>query len=242
MTPDPRIAPLLEDTFLPAYLHLLGDERSRLTVAAGWALLSSGGAPGLRQHEAFVYGAAPALVLDQLIALAPPLWVSGFGWTTDQTSALRGQGFGAPTHEFLMQVPVTAQAFATPPAFPVKQVRTEAEALEVNQALGRDFAPVGHLQDPTRIYIWLQVEGRPAVYGRAVIWGEDVVLDNVVTRPEFRRRGLGRAVVQALIGAAASQGVRRCVLLSSEMGRPLYAALGFETVAGLEVLAWEGAT
>lgn len=56
----------------------------------------------------------------------------------------------------------------------------------------------------------------------------------VYVRPESRRQGLGRALMEAAIDFAREQGLQRLELRTSQAGRPLYTALGFKVQ---EVLA-----
>ena len=53
----------------------------------------------------------------------------------------------------------------------------------------------------------------------------------VGTLPHARGQGLGTSVTQAAMRAARQDGVRVAVLQASEMGRPVYERLGFDTVA-----------
>jgi len=53
----------------------------------------------------------------------------------------------------------------------------------------------------------------------------------VGTLPHARGQGLGTSVTQAAMRAACQDGVRVAVLQASEMGRPVYERLGFDTVA-----------
>jgi GNAT superfamily N-acetyltransferase len=50
---------------------------------------------------------------------------------------------------------------------------------------------------------------------------------NVYTEPDARSRGIGRALMQAVMAWAKSQGCDRMVLHASDFGRPLYQSLGF---------------
>jgi GNAT superfamily N-acetyltransferase len=50
---------------------------------------------------------------------------------------------------------------------------------------------------------------------------------NVVTVPPYRRRGVGRRMMQVMLTWLAEQGIRRVELHTTEMGRPLYEELGF---------------
>ncbi|MBV9439036.1 MAG: GNAT family N-acetyltransferase [Candidatus Eremiobacteraeota bacterium] len=62
--------------------------------------------------------------------------------------------------------------------------------------------------------------------------GSDAELDarmhSVYVVPDCRRRGIGRAIVDALLGYARARPVLRVVLHPSEEARPLYASFGFE--------------
>ena len=52
-------------------------------------------------------------------------------------------------------------------------------------------------------------------------------LMNVYTVPGFRRRGVARTLVSALMDAARQRGATEISLDATEAGRPLYRALGF---------------
>ena len=56
---------------------------------------------------------------------------------------------------------------------------------------------------------------------------------NVYTRPDFRRRGVGRRLMEMLIKDAKAQGATEISLDATEQGRPLYKAMGFAE-------SWEG--
>jgi len=50
---------------------------------------------------------------------------------------------------------------------------------------------------------------------------------NVYTEPEYRRRGIARQIMEAIIAWCQQQGFARVSLHASEHGRPLYESLGF---------------
>lgn len=52
---------------------------------------------------------------------------------------------------------------------------------------------------------------------------------NVYTRSEYRRMGAARKMVEFLISEARARGVTHISLDATEMGRPLYEALGFHS-------------
>ncbi len=62
---------------------------------------------------------------------------------------------------------------------------------------------------------------------------------NVYTRVEYRRRGVAHKMVSALIDEAIERGVTRVTLDSTESGKPLYEALGFDSAKEFMELSFE---
>lgn len=54
-----------------------------------------------------------------------------------------------------------------------------------------------------------------------------VFLINVFTEPEYRRRGIARAIIGAMVDWCRAQGFHSVRLMASDDGRPLYQSLGF---------------
>ena len=52
---------------------------------------------------------------------------------------------------------------------------------------------------------------------------------NVYVKPEYRRRGIARQMMNALLCEAKERGVTYISLDATESGKPLYKALGFDT-------------
>jgi GNAT superfamily N-acetyltransferase len=84
---------------------------------------------------------------------------------------------------------------------------------------------------PTRLF-GIEVEGEVAAW--CVLYEEGGVgqIDDVVTLREHRRKGYGRAVVQAALGASLDAGNHLTFLVADDEDWPkqMYAALGFEPV------------
>lgn len=74
-----------------------------------------------------------------------------------------------------------------------------------------------------------------AATGRIAVVGADAVADRIQTEPEHRRRGLGAATMSLLVSAAREAGATRGILAATELGEPLYAALGWQPQARLVV-------
>lgn len=85
---------------------------------------------------------------------------------------------------------------------------------------------------------WLACDDGRVVAGGAVVispWPSHaydldcrrVMILNVYTEPEYRRRGVARQVMETIIAWCKEQGFARVTLHASESGRHLYESLGF---------------
>lgn len=76
-----------------------------------------------------------------------------------------------------------------------------------------------------------------AAWGTVAVVGESAVFDQLQTAPDFRRRGFGRMVVDALAARALDHPVRQGLLLASPAGQQLYTKLGWHRACPVTVLA-----
>ena len=53
-------------------------------------------------------------------------------------------------------------------------------------------------------------------------------VQNIYTEPEFRRLGLGRRIMETLVGWCRTEGFHAVSLHASTFGRPLYESMGFQ--------------
>lgn len=100
--------------------------------------------------------------------------------------------------------------------------------------------PSAHLPDGYRIEIKrtgmvleariFSEAGALAASGYAAETNSAFVYDRIVTEPDHRRRGLGRALMHALHDARQRPRGRE-LLVATEDGRALYSALGWETIS-----------
>lgn len=88
-----------------------------------------------------------------------------------------------------------------------------------------------HNTAPGLVQRFIEIDGEAAAYGRAMIVDGGAFVFDVNAFPGFRRRGLGRAIMQSLHAGLAHAGVTRVVLTATEMGLPLYEQLGYRTLA-----------
>ncbi|MCU1458470.1 MAG: GCN5-related protein N-acetyltransferase [Actinomycetia bacterium] len=84
----------------------------------------------------------------------------------------------------------------------------------------------------------LRVDGEPSAASALLPGQDDGYLAGiycVATLARARGQGLGSIVTRAAIDAAQAAGSRLVVLQASEMGRPVYERLGFDTVGSITV-------
>lgn len=96
------------------------------------------------------------------------------------------------------------------------------------------------LGDPAVRLFTGYLDGRPVGVAVALRTGATSGIVGVGTLRAARRRGVGTAVTWAAVEAARGWGARAVVLQSTEMGYPVYRAMGFETVVGYVEFAAEG--
>ena len=100
----------------------------------------------------------------------------------------------------------------------------------VDQLVARDwevFVPAG-----LRFFAGV-IDGEIAGFTSLIPSGETAYVDNVVTLPEYRRRGVASSTVTRALAEAESQGTVDGVLLAEENGDPqrLYERLGFKVIS-----------
>ena len=99
-------------------------------------------------------------------------------------------------------------------------------------AQDRATRPHGPLQN------WIARLGGVPVGAAALFDGGGVAgVYNVVTVPEARRRGIGRAVTNAVLEEAVARGHTLAVLGASDLGLPVYRRLGFREISRLRSYA-----
>lgn len=59
--------------------------------------------------------------------------------------------------------------------------------------------------------------------------GQEVYIMNMYTKPEWRKKGIGTAILEKLIEEARNRGIEAIKLHATPMGKPLYEKRGFKT-------------
>ena len=71
-------------------------------------------------------------------------------------------------------------------------------------------------------------EGVVVASGRGAVVGASCIFDQIVTDENYRRRGLGRAIMCMLSRAAIERGCERGVLVATSDGLALYSTIGWD--------------
>jgi GNAT superfamily N-acetyltransferase len=80
-------------------------------------------------------------------------------------------------------------------------------------------------------------DGRAACTVQVTVAGQDAGVYAVATIPQARGRGLARCLQYALLQRTREMGARTTTLQASALGRPVYAALGYESFGPMHM--WE---
>ena len=123
-------------------------------------------------------------------------------------------------------------------ALRIRQLREEGATEDIDLAPAlRDYY-VRHLSDGT-FAAWLAVEGGRIVgtsgmsFAEKPPWfscptGRIGLLSSMYTLPEYRRRGIGRALLSRVVDEARQRGCGSVWITASDMGVLLYTDFGFE--------------
>jgi GNAT superfamily N-acetyltransferase len=105
--------------------------------------------------------------------------------------------------------------------------RSEAVIADAHEADRRLFSAT-----PARAFATFE-QGRPLAYALLLDGGRDGMLEDVYTTPPARGRGLGTAVIAAVLHAARAERLELVFVPTDADGRsrPLYERLGFEPLA-----------
>jgi GNAT superfamily N-acetyltransferase len=80
--------------------------------------------------------------------------------------------------------------------------------------------------DTARLFV-AESDGAVVASGSGIAYGQLGLVGNMVVAPDHRRRGLGRALLDATLDFLDGEGVRQAELYATPEGRLLYASAGF---------------
>lgn len=169
-----------------------------------------------------------------LVALAPPDTGAALAATaarlgleaggTMPLMVLRGPPRGQPVCQCLIQDAVGAEGLRIATELAAAAFQLPADSLR--RAWAASFGDTSG----ARTYVAWD-DGTPSSSVTVTRTGGTAGIWCMSTPPERQRRGFGRGLLTGVIDELRSAGVRRFYLFATAAGRPLYEALGFETIA-----------
>jgi GNAT superfamily N-acetyltransferase len=89
---------------------------------------------------------------------------------------------------------------------------------------------------PLRAYVALK-DDEPVGWVRSIVVGDATWCSNMFVVPQYRRRGIGAALLDAMLRDDRSGGANLAVLLASHTGAKLYPVVGYEQIGTLLLFA-----
>lgn len=241
MTVDPRLLETVADRAWPA---------RRTEALGGWRLNASDGW-SLRINACWPLG-EPDRPIDEAIAATEAFYAArglparfklsdGAVVPANLAEHLRARGY-RPTHGTVVMVgEVLAASEAHDPAITISDGPDPAfEAVLAASAAGNAADARERLDALSRIpaparFGRLDVDGRPAALGATAVDGDWAGIFGMRTLPNYRRQGLARRILTALLAQAHALGARRAYLQVEADNTPalaLYGGLGFVPAYG----------
>jgi N-acetylglutamate synthase len=152
---------------------------------------------------------------------------------------LAARGYGTVEPSLVKTAPMPAD-LRHDPAVRLAETPDDGWLASYAVAAGLDAATRATLQAMLRraadrpVYALVPGEEGPLAFGMAVVTGERVGFFDVLTRPEARRRGLARRLMESLVARSRDEAGARTmwiqVVEANAPARALYRDLGFRTL------------
>ncbi len=87
-----------------------------------------------------------------------------------------------------------------------------------------------YIRSPFCFPLKAQTENCMAGMGSAIIYENTAWLAHIIVHPDFRNRGIGLHIVNELLQIVECRHIKSCLLIATELGRPVYTKAGFRPV------------
>jgi len=187
-----------------------------------------------RNAEVIVYGAGPEETLETIqreaIGRHALCVLIEAPEAADATrDSYKRQGYRFVGGEAIFILPIDQRVDCAP--FPVRRVRQKADAEAIGKAARRRQLLPEHLNEtdaPIRLYAAFDNE-TPVGWVSSVRAGSGCNwVANLFVHPDYRRRGIGKSLMSAMLNEDAVYGAEYSALLASKTGALLYPHLGYE--------------
>ena len=187
-----------------------------------------------RTDEFIVYHSNPAHVIDTInqLGIKKDYWLTVF--SDEEPYSYDAEGYTIKTTEFLMILNLDSWSFETENKI-IKCIKTEDEARRINHFFKKDVIDLKKLKDPNLHFYVAEENGHPASHGSYALLDKTVFLNNIFTSNLHRGKGIAKALCRKMLMDAKREGAFQSVLISSQMGHPLYLKLGYQDVSKMWV-------
>jgi ribosomal protein S18 acetylase RimI-like enzyme len=110
---------------------------------------------------------------------------------------------------------------------------------EVVRLVREVYSRLPHGPDASLRFYLGSLDGEPVATAALFLAAGVAAVENVVTLPDARRRGIGAAITLHAVRQARAAGYRYAVLSASPMGIGIYRRLGFRECCALSTYAWQ---
>jgi GNAT superfamily N-acetyltransferase len=116
----------------------------------------------------------------------------------------------------------------------IRRVTTQDEADRLTRAARARQVLPRHLNGDDTLRQYVALDGDlPVGWVRSITVGDATWCSNMNVKPEFRRRGIARALLSRMLRDDRNAGAETAVLLASHAGALLYPAVGYEMIGTL---------
>lgn len=191
-----------------------------------------------RREEWFAHGIAPDETVQTIKQHTRGQYAICAICTVGESDEPTRTGYRALDHRLGFTEPIMIHRLREIPRFasPVEIVRVLDAALanKVNKTVRRRQILPEHLtpDTPLRMYAALS-DGDPVGWVSSIEVAGATWCANLRVKPEFRRRGIGRALMCRMLRADRSHGSHLAVLAASHTGALLYPLVGYEQIGTL---------
>ncbi|WP_200411178.1 GNAT family N-acetyltransferase [Virgibacillus salexigens] len=187
-----------------------------------------------RTDEFIVYNSNPTHVIDTInkLDIKKDYWLTVF--SDEGLHIYDAEGYTIKRTEFLMSLNLDSWSFETENKI-IKCVKTEEEARRINHFFNNSVIDLKKLNDPNLHFYVVEENGHPVSHGSYALLDKTVFLNNVFTSKIHRGKGMAIELCRKMLIDAKQEGAVQSVLISSQMGHPLYLKLGYLDVSKMWV-------
>ncbi len=191
-----------------------------------------------RREEWIAHGVAPEVIDETARKHTRGRFAVCAIYGVDESDQPLREGFRALNYRLGGTEPVMVHELKRIPRFeePVEIVRVATQDLaeQINKAAGaRQILPEHLAKDtPLRQYVALS-DGKPVGWVRSIDVEQATWCADMYVVPEFRRRGIARAMMSRMLRDDRAHGSKLAVLTASHAGAKLYPIVGYKQIGTL---------